>query len=127
MTVTIVGAPAPRRPVQGRHTVLVLGGDLDTASLPKVWAALRAAVDAGAAGVVLDVAAVQRCDREGLLALAQVRGRDAVRRSCIVDVVGVRWMQFLAVLAADTPRDVETTRALIRELRRPNVVEIAPP
>ncbi|HEY2190821.1 MAG TPA: STAS domain-containing protein [Actinomycetospora sp.] len=123
MTVTIVGAPAPRRRVEGRHTVLVVGGELDAASLPELRRALRAAVDEGATGVVLDIAAVQRCDREGLLELARLRGRDAVCRACIVDVVGARWTQFVSVLSADPPLLLETTRALIRELRRPHVVE----
>ncbi len=126
MTVTVVGAAAPRRRVQGRHTVLVIGGELDAASWATVLDALRAAIADGANGVVLDIAAVQRCDREALLGLIRVRGRDSARRSCIIDVVGARWAQFVTALTEDPPRQVETTRAMIRELRRPYMIDTTP-
>lgn len=121
-SLTVVSTPAPTWPGGGRRTVLVLGGVLDQRSLPGLRARLHSAAAAGADEVVLDMAALVSCDRTGLLAVARVRGRLVERPSCVVDVVGAQWSQFVRVLSSEPLRELDGLRAVIRELRRPSMV-----
>lgn len=116
MSVKVVFHPAARgRGPGGPPRTVVLEGDLDGGSLPAVLERLARAAAPEAGPVRLDLSAVGRCAREVLLVLVSLTGvltrRRTARRATPrgpVEVVGVRWGQFLEVLAAEpvTGRDV---------------------
>jgi hypothetical protein len=62
------------------------------------------------------------CDREALFELVAVRGRWPSRQGCVVDVVGVRRVQFLDVLVQEPVRQLHDLQVVIGELCRPQVV-----
>ena len=111
----------------GRRTIFVVGGALDHATVR----ALRRRAEHEAAEaitrVVLDIRAVITCSRAGLVGLARLRGRLEASPECVVDVVGARWTQFDGALAGpvdpDDEADADTLRAMVRELRRPLVLD----
>lgn len=111
----------------GRRRVLVLGGYLDGESLPGLWAQVRAEAHRDVARVVLDISALLACDRDTLIELARRRGRLEDRRDCILDVVGARWSQFASVLAQEPVQNLDVIRAVIRELRRPIMLDLYTP
>jgi hypothetical protein len=79
------------------------------------------------ARIVLDMSPLVACDRGALLALARLRGRLDERPECVLDVVGARWSQFEAVLADEPVQNLDAIRAVIRELRRPIMLDPCTP
>jgi hypothetical protein len=106
-----------------RRTVFVLGGHLGRESLPGLLAKVLAEASTGVPRVVLDVSALVACDRDTLIELARRRGRLEEHPGCVLDVVGARWSQFACALADEPVRNLDVIRALIRELRRPLMLD----
>jgi hypothetical protein len=126
---TITRTASSRWPGEhGRRTIFVVGGAVDHATVR----ALRRRAEHEAAEaitrVVLDIRAVVTCSRAGLVGLARLRGRLEASPECVVDVVGARWSQFDGALTGesvdpDDVADAETLQAMVRELRRPLVLD----
>ena len=121
MTFTVSRTTAPTWPGEGRQAVLVVAGDLTGWAWPKLAEILAETEDDGVERIVLDIRAVSSCDREALFELVKVRGRWPSRQSCVVDVVGVRRVQFLDVLAQEPLRHLPDLQMVIGELCRPSV------
>jgi hypothetical protein len=114
----------------GRRTIFVVGGVVDRATVRALRRQAEGEAAEDVSRIVLDIRAVVSCSRAGLVGLARIRGRLDARPECVVDVVGARWPQFDGALAggvsraeADDEVDVETLRAMVRELRRPLVLD----
>jgi hypothetical protein len=122
MTFTVSRTSSPSWPGQGRCAVLVVAGDLAGWAWPKLAGVIAETQAGGVDRIVLDLGAVASCDREAAFELATVRGRWPSRLSCVVDVVGVRKVQFLDMLAPEAHRPLPDLQAVISELRRPPVV-----
>jgi hypothetical protein len=84
----------------------VVAGDLTGWAWPKLAALIAETEDSGVDLIMLDLRAVGSCDREALFELVTVRGRWPSRQNCVVDVVGVRRVQFLDVLAQEPLRQL---------------------
>lgn len=106
-----------------RKTIFVLGGAVDGTAIPALRARTESEARAGSTRVVLDIRAVVSCDRAGLLGLARLRGRLDAQPECVVDVVGARWPQFVDVLAREAVEGLDTLQGMIRELRRPLMID----
>jgi len=106
-----------------RKTIFVLGGAVDGAAIPSLRSRAESEAAEGSTRVVLDVRAIVSCDRAGLLGLARLRGRLDAYPECVVDVVGARWPQFVDVLAREAVEGVDTLQGMIRELRRPLMID----
>jgi ABC-type transporter Mla MlaB component len=119
MTVSVFHTATPTWPGQGRQVVLVIAGDLRLREWPKVARAIAEAEGAGIDRIVLDVRAVRSCDRGALVELVGVRGRRATAQRCLVDVVGVRVVQFAAVIDREPIGARRDLRLAIGELQRP--------
>jgi hypothetical protein len=113
----------------GRRTIFVVGGVVDRATVRALRRQAEGEAAEGITRVVLDIRAVVSCSRAGLVGLARVRGRLDERPECVVDVVGARWTQFDGALdgqdvdVAPDETDVEALRDMVRELRRPLVLD----
>ena len=113
----------------GRRTIFVVGGVVDRATVRALRRQAEGEAAEGITRVVLDIRAVVSCSRAGLVGLARVRGRLHGRPECVVDVVGARWTQFDDALdgedvdVAPDETDVEALRDMVRELRRPLVLD----
>jgi hypothetical protein len=113
----------------GRRTIFVVGGVVDRATVRALRRQAEGEAAEGVTRVVLDIRAVVSCSRAGLVGLARVRGRLDERPECVVDVVGARWTQFDDALdgedvdVAPGETDVEVLRDMVRELRRPLVLD----
>jgi hypothetical protein len=119
MVATVVTTPTTTWAGLGRRTVIVVSGFLWGSSIPEVIGPVRAAVDAGADRVVVDVSVLARGDRGSLLALAALRGRDAERPGCLVDVSGVRWEPFRDALRQVAAPEFDRLCTVLGELSRP--------
>jgi len=86
-------------------------------------AQVRAEASTDVARVVLDISALVTCDRETLVELARRRGRLEGRPGCVLDVIGARWSQFVEVLAGEPVENLDAIRRVIRELRRPIMLD----
>lgn len=106
-----------------RKTIFVLGGAIDGAAIPSLRTRVETEAAEGSTRVVVDIRGVVSCDRAGLLGLARLRGRLAAHPECVVDVVGARWPQFGDVLAREAVEGVDTLQGMIRELRRPLMID----
>jgi hypothetical protein len=106
-----------------RKTIFVLGGAIDGAAIPSLRTRVESEAAEGSTRVVLDIRGIVSCDRAGLLGLARLRGRLAAHPECVVDVVGARWPQFGDVLAREAVEGVDTLQGMIRELRRPLMID----
>ena len=104
-------------PVPEDDAVRVLGpgGDLRHVAIPDLMVSVERAAAAGARRVVIDLGDVRTCDREVLFWLAGARGPLATAPDCTLELSGLRWAQFLAVLS-DEP--LETTTVLVAVVRR---------
>jgi hypothetical protein len=122
VTFTVSRTSVPSWPGQGNQIVLVVAGHLTGWGWPKVAGLIAEAEDSGVDRIVLDLRAVTSCDREALFELVTVRGRWPSRQSCVVDVVGVRRVQFLDVLAQESVQQLPDLQVVIGELCRPQVV-----
>jgi hypothetical protein len=114
----------------GRRTIFVVGGAVDHATVRALRRRAENEAAEGTIRVVLDIRAVGSCSRAGLVGLARLRGRLEARPECVVDVVGARWAQFDGALTgeaadadADDDADAEALRGMVRELRRPLVLD----
>src|SRR3954466_5937824 len=101
---TVSRTSVPAWPGQGSQIVVVGAGHLTGWGWPKVAGLIAEAEDSGVDRIVLDPGAVAPGDRVALVGLVTVRGRWPSRQSCVVDVVGVRRVQFLYVLAHEPVR-----------------------
>lgn len=101
------------------HDLVITGDHLDGVAVGNVRARLGEMVAAGADRVRVDVTAVRCCDRAALLGLTAARDRSPRRHRGSVEVLGVRWAQFLDVLAVEPLPRLDETCELIRRLRRP--------
>lgn len=119
MVATVVTTPTTTWAGLGRRTVIVVSGFLWGSSIPEVTDPVRAAVEAGADRVVVDVSVLARGDRAALLALSRLRGRDAEHPGCLVDVVGVRWTPFREALRQVPPAEFDRLCTVLGELSRP--------
>lgn len=97
----------------------MVSGFLWGSSIPEVVGPVRAAVDAGADRVIVDVSVLARGDRASLLALAALRGRDPERPGCLVDVSGVRWAPFRDALRQVAAPEFDRLCSVLGELSRP--------
>jgi hypothetical protein len=126
VTVSVSATDVPTWYGHGHERVLVVSGELTGADFSALSTLVARAEDTGVTRVVLDVGAVRSCDRDGLLALVASRGRRSGRRTCVVDVVGVRRAQFLDAIAREPRMGVHQLEAAIDELRRPLIVAPLP-
>lgn len=115
MSSTITDPGAAPVPEDDAARVAVPGGDLRHAAIPDLMDSVEQAATAGARRVVLDLGEVRTCDREALFWLAGARGPLSSVPGCTLELSGLRWSQFLAVLS-DEP--VETTTVLVAVVRR---------
>jgi hypothetical protein len=122
VTFTVSRTSVPAWPGQGNKIVLVIAGDLTGWGWPKVAGLIAETEDSGVDRIVLDLRAVGSCDREALFELLTVRGRWPSRRSCVVDVVGARRVQFVHVLAQEPLQQRHDLQVVINDLCRPQVV-----
>lgn len=126
---TITRTASSRWPGEhGRRTVFVVGGAVDHATVRALRRRAEHEADEAITRVVLDIRAVVTCSRAGLVGLARLRGRLEASPECVVDVVGAHWPQFDGALTggsvdADDEADAEALRAMVRELRRPLVLD----
>jgi ABC-type transporter Mla MlaB component len=119
VTISVFRTATPTWPGQGRQIVLVLAGDLRVRDWSKIARAIAEAENTGVDRIVLDLRAVRSCDREALGELVAVRGRRATAQRCLVDVVGVRAVQFADAVDREPSGQRRDLRGVIGELRRP--------
>ncbi|HSK60798.1 MAG TPA: hypothetical protein VK935_17290 [Actinomycetospora sp.] len=105
-----------------------MGGAVDHATVRALRRRTENEAAEGITRVVLDIRAAGSCSRAGLVELARLRGRLEAHPECVVDVVGVHWAQFDGALTgravdADDEPDAEALRDMVRELRRPLVLD----
>lgn len=119
VTISVFRTATPTWPGQGRQIVLVLTGDLRVREWSKVARAIAEAEGTGVDRIMLDLRAVRSCDREALGELVAVRGRRATAQRCLVDVVGVRAVQFADAVDREPSGQRRDLRGVIGELQRP--------
>lgn len=119
MTISVFRTATPTWPGQGRQIVLVVAGDLRAREWSTLARAIAEAEGTGVDRIVLDLQAVRSCDRQALVELAAVRGRRPTAQRCLVDVVGVRTVQFADVVDREPIGTRNDLRGVIGELARP--------
>jgi hypothetical protein len=115
MSSTVATPGSAPLPEDDAARVFVFGGDLRHAAIADLMVSVEQAAADGARRVVLDLGDVRTCDRPALFWLAQARGPLPSEPGCTLELSGLRWSQFLAVVS-DEP--LETTTVLVAVVRR---------